>query len=185
VGEGTRVWHHAQIREEAVIGRNSVIGKDVYVDFGVVIGDFAKVQNGCSVYHGATLEDGVFLGPGAILTNDKLPRAINPDGTPKTEADWEVGKILVKRGASLGAGAVVLPDIVIGAFAMVGAGSVVTKDVPDHGLVTGNPARLIGLVCACGGRLQKERPAEDDVTFSCRRCQARVALPDVRWRLAT
>jgi acetyltransferase-like isoleucine patch superfamily enzyme len=153
----------------------------VYVDFDVVIGDNVKIQNGCFVYHGVTLEDGVFLGPGVILTNDKLPRAVNPDGSLKTDIDWDVGKILVKRGTSLGAGAVVLPDLVIGTFAMIGAGAVVTKDVPDHGLSVGNPARLIGFVCYCGARLGDGEIASGKMQALCDRCGAVVLVPVDQW----
>ena len=150
IGPGTRVWHQAQVREGACIGSNCIVGKGAYVDLDVTIGRNVKIQNGVYVYHGVTVEDGVFLGPGVILTNDKLPRAINPDGTLKTDADWEVSPILIRRGASIGAGAVVLPGVTVGEFAMVGAGAVITRDVPAHGLVYGNPARLQGYVCACG-----------------------------------
>jgi acetyltransferase-like isoleucine patch superfamily enzyme len=150
IGDGTQIWHQAQVRERARLGCHCILGKGVYVDFDVQIGDHCKLQNGASIYHGATLEDGVFVGPGVILTNDRLPRAINPDGSLKTDADWAVGRILVKRGASLGAGSIVLPDVTIGSFALVGAGAVVTRDVPDHGLVMGNPTRLVGYVCRCG-----------------------------------
>ena len=150
VGPGTRIWHQAQVREGARIGANCIVGKGVYIDFDVRIGSNVKIQNGVSVYHGVTLEDGVFLGPGAILINDKLPRAINPDGSLKADADWEVSSILIRRGASIGAGAVVLPGVTVGEFAMVGAGTVVARDVPAHGLVYGNPGRLRGYVCRCG-----------------------------------
>jgi UDP-2-acetamido-3-amino-2,3-dideoxy-glucuronate N-acetyltransferase len=177
VGEGTRIWHHVQVREGAQIGQNCTLGKGVYMDFDVTIGDNVKIQNGCFVYHGVTLEDGVFLGPGVILTNDKLPRAIKPDGSLKTEADWEVGKILVKRGASLGAGAVVLPDVIIGAYAVVGAGAVVTKDVPDHGLVVGNPGRLVGFVCYCGARLENSGTMSCKMQVLCDKCSAIVPVP--------
>ena len=112
IGHGTKIWHQAQIREDARIGPNCIISKGVYVDFGVSIGANSKLQNGVYVYHGATIEDGVFLGPGVILTNDKLPRAINPDGSLKSDADWQVSPIHIKRGASIGAGSVVLPGIV-------------------------------------------------------------------------
>src|SRR5262245_4503335 len=183
IGTGSRIWHQAQVRERARIGRNCILGKGVYVDFDVVVGDNVKIQNGCFLYHGARLEDGVFFGPGVILTNDKLPRAINPDGSLKSDADWEGGKILVKRGASLGAGAVVLPEVVIGAFAMVGSGTVVTKDVPDHGLVMGNPARLVGFVCYCGARLREGRSRRDEMKISCHRCGAAVPVPIQQWRL--
>jgi UDP-2-acetamido-3-amino-2,3-dideoxy-glucuronate N-acetyltransferase len=137
-----------------VIGESCIIGKGVYIDFDVVIGSWVKVQNGASIYHGATIEDGVFIGPHACLTNDKHPRAITPEGLLKGGADWEVSRTVVLYGASIGAGAIILPGITIGRFALVGAGAVVTRDVSAHGLVVGNPARLIGRVCACGHRLE-------------------------------
>jgi len=155
VGEGTFIWHHAQVREGAVIGKNCILGKGVYVDFGVRVGNNVKIQNYTSIFHGAIIEDAVELAPYVCLTNDKYPRAVNPDGTLKGDSDWEVGQILVREGASLGARVVVLPGVVIGRWAMVGAGAVVTKDVPDFGLVYGNPARLVGFVCACGKRLEE------------------------------
>jgi acetyltransferase-like isoleucine patch superfamily enzyme len=166
IGPGTRIWHQAQVRERARIGGHCIIGKGAYVDFNVTIGDNVKIQNGVYVYHGVTVEEGVFLGPGAILTNDKLPRAINPDGTLKTDADWEVSPILIQRGASIGAVAVVLPGVTVGEFAMVGAGAVVTHDVPAHGLVYGNPARLHGYVCRCGRPLTQR----EDQQWECEVC---------------
>jgi len=150
IGPSTRIWHQAQVRERARIGDNCIIGKGVYIDFDVAIGSNVKIQNGVHIYHGITVEDGVFLGPDVILTNDKVPRAINPDGSLKTDADWKVGLTLIRRGASIGAGAIVLPSVTVGEFAMVGAGAVVTRDVPAYGLVYGNPARLHGYVCRCG-----------------------------------
>jgi acetyltransferase-like isoleucine patch superfamily enzyme len=158
IGPGVKIWHYAQVREGVVIGRNCIIGKDAYIDFDVVIGDNVKIQNGALVYHGVTVEDGVFIGPQACLTNDRVPRAITPDGRLKATDDWVVGSILIRYGASIGAGAIVLPDVTIGRFAMVAAGAVVTQPVPDHGLVVGVPARLIGYVCGCGRRLE---PADD------------------------
>lgn len=157
IGAGTRIWNQCQVRENVRIGGNCILGKDVYVDFGVQIGDNVKIQNGALVYHGTTIDSGVFVGPGAIFTNDKAPRAINPDGSLKTDADWEVGQTHIAFGASIGAGAVILPNVRIGSFAMVGAGAVVTRDVPDHALVAGNPARQIGFVCRCGTRLVAEK----------------------------
>ncbi len=153
IGAGTSIWNQCQVRENAVIGANCILGKDSYVDFGVHIGDNVKIQNGALVYHGTTLESGVFVGPGAIFTNDKLPRAINPDDSLKSNDDWEVGETIVRYGASIGAGAVILPGVTVGRFALVGAGAVVTKDVPDHGLALGNPARLAGYVCTCATKL--------------------------------
>ena len=184
IGEGTRIWHQAQVREGATLGHNCIIGKGVYVDFDVTIGDNVKIQNGAYVYHGVTLEDGVFVGPGVILTNDKLPRAVNPDGTLKSDADWEVSPTLVKRGASLGAGAVILPGVTIGQFAMVAAGAVVTHDVPDYGLVMGNPARLRGFVCPCGHRLkekEEEEKLDGGIRMHCPICQWDTVVPRELW----
>jgi len=155
VGEGTKVWHQAQVREGAVIGRRCIIGKGAYVDKGVRIGDFCKLQNGVLVFHGFDVEEGVFLGPGAVLLNDKHPRAVNPDGTPKSDADWEVSGGVVRYGAAIGGGAVVLPGVSVGRMALVGAGAVVTRDVPERGIVAGNPARLRGFACDCGRPLSK------------------------------
>jgi acetyltransferase-like isoleucine patch superfamily enzyme len=154
IGAGTRIWHQAQVRERARIGQNCIVGKGAYIDFDVAIGDNVKIQNGVFVYHGVTIEDGVFIGPRVCFANDMYPRAITPEGQLKTDADWEVGRTLVRFGASLGAGAIVLPNVTIGRFAMVGAGALVTRDVPDHGLVLGSPARLAGYVCRCGRRLR-------------------------------
>jgi UDP-2-acetamido-3-amino-2,3-dideoxy-glucuronate N-acetyltransferase len=169
IGARTRIWHQAQVREGARIGENCIIGKGAYIDFDVQIGCNVKIQNYASVYHGTTVEDGVFIGPYVCLTNDKLPRAITPDGKLKNDAEWEVGKIHVKYGAAIGARAVVLPDVTIGRFALIGAGAVVTKDVPDYGLVVGNPAQLVGYVCKCGRRLKKDR--ERSEMWHCDTCQ--------------
>ena len=147
LGEGTRVWHQAQIRERVRIGKHCIIGKGVYIDSGVPIGDNVKIQNYSLVYHGVSIEDGVFVGPRVTFTNDKLPRAINPDGSLKSDADWVVSETRVKYGAALGAGSIIVCGTTIGRFALIGAGAVVTKDVPDHGLAVGNPARLVGYVC--------------------------------------
>lgn len=177
IGSNTSIWHQAQVREGASIGANCIIGKGAYVDYDVHIGHSVKIQNYASVYHGAVVEDGVFIGPYACLTNDKLPRAITPDGRLKSDADWHVGQIRLRYGAAIGAGAIVLPDITIGRFALVGAGAVVTRDVPDHGLAVGNPARLIGYVCACGRVLRHEEP--ESTTWHCDVCQVEYTLPEV------
>lgn len=156
IGPGTNVWHQAQVREDAAVGKDCVLGKGAYVDRGVVVGDRVKVQNYASLYHGVAIEDDVYIGPQAVLANDRYPRATNVDGTPKAEGDWQIGPVLVRQGASIGAGAVVLPGVTIGRWAMIGAGAVVTHDVPDHTLVVGNPARVAGRVCACGRLLTEE-----------------------------
>jgi UDP-2-acetamido-3-amino-2,3-dideoxy-glucuronate N-acetyltransferase len=172
LGPGTKVWHQAQVREGAVLGRNCILGKGAYVDFGVQIGDNVKIQNRASVYHGVTLESGVFVGPHAIFTNDKMPRAINPDGSLKSDDDWELGHILVKEGASIGAGAIIVTNVTIGRFAMIGAGAVVTKDVPDYGLAYGNPARLQGYVCPCGHKLEQSNGS----TWKCPHCGRELSI---------
>lgn len=156
IGEGTYIWQHTQVRERARIGRNCILGKGVYIDCDVVLGDNCKLQNGVYVYHPATIEEGVFLGPGAIVTNDRRPRAVNPDMSLKMDADWEACPVWIGRGASVGANSVLLPGVRVGRWAMTGAGAIVTKDVPDYGLVVGNPARLVRYVCCCGAKLLRE-----------------------------
>lgn len=153
IGSGTKVWNEAQVRTGAVIGRDCVLGKGVYIDVDVKIGDRVKLENRVSVFRGARLASGVFIGPHTCLLNDKNPRATNPDGSLQTDSDWEARGVVVLEGASIGGGCVLLPGLNVGRFAMVGAGSVVTRDVPHHGLVYGNPARLVGYVCDCGSRL--------------------------------
>lgn len=154
VGAGTSIWHRAHVRSGARIGAECVIGGGAYIDTDVVIGDRVKIQSGALVYHGVTVADGVFIGPGAILTNDRFPRAIAPDGSLASVDDWQVSPIHLGHGSSIGAGAIVVAGCDVGAFALVGAGAVVTRSVPAHALVAGNPARRIGWVCACGQRLQ-------------------------------
>jgi len=144
VHETAQVWHYAHIRKGATIGANTVIGRGVFIDKGVSIGKNCKVQNYSCVYHGAEVFDGVFIGPRVIITNDKHPRAINEDGTIKSEDDWTCGKVWVREGASLGAGAIVLPDVEIGAGAMIGAGAVVSKSV-EKGVYVGIPAKNINI----------------------------------------
>jgi acetyltransferase-like isoleucine patch superfamily enzyme len=153
VGPRSSIWHRAQVRIGARIGADCVIGRDVFIDEGVTLGDRVKVQNLALVYHGVTVEDGVFIGPNAILTNDRYPRAITADGALARADDWIVSPITLRHGCSIGAGAVVVAGVDVGRFATVGAGSVVTRTVPDHALVVGSPARRIGWVCGCGQRL--------------------------------
>lgn len=154
IGSNTKVWHQCQVRKNAVIGDNCIMGKNVYIDHGVKICSNVKIQNNCSIYRGSEIEDGVFIGPNVCLTNDKTPRAITEDGKLKDDTDWKVDKTLVKKGASIGAGSMLLPGIVIGEFAMIGAGSVVTKNVPDYALVYGNPAKIEGYVDKSGKKVK-------------------------------
>jgi len=153
VGPRSSIWHRAQVRVGASIGAECIIGRDAFIDEGVTLGNRVKVQNLALVYHGVTVEDGVFIGPNAILTNDRFPRAITADGALARADDWTVSPITLRTGCSIGAGAVVVAGVDVGRFATVGAGSVVTRTVPDHALVAGSPARRIGWVCACGQRL--------------------------------
>jgi acetyltransferase-like isoleucine patch superfamily enzyme len=175
IGDEARIWNWVQVREDAEIGANTILSKGVYVDFGVKIGRNVKVQNNVSIYHGVTIEDGVFVGPHVCFTNDKRPRAINPDGSLKAADDWEVSPILVRRGASLGANATILPGVTIGTFALVGAGAVVTRDVPAHAIVVGNPARPVGWACACGEKLRATGQAGTGPWY-CDRCRTSVAV---------
>lgn len=145
IGAGTRVWHHAHVRSGARIGERCVLGKSVFVDSSAVVGSGCKVQNFVSIYSGVTLEDEVFVGPSAVFTNDRYPRA--------SGEGWELMPTLVRRGASIGANATVLPGLTIGEWAVVGAGAVVTRDVEPHRLVAGNPAKAVGWACRCGRRV--------------------------------
>lgn len=158
VGAGTKIWNGAQVREEAIIGENCVISKDAYIDKGVVIGDRVKVQNGVSVYAGVTVEEEAFLGPHCVFTNDLRPRA--------SSRSWKVVPTVVRRGATIGAGAVIVCGTTIGKYALVAAGAVVTKDVPAHALVMGNPARVRGYVCRCGAAIKGKS------ALSCPSCAA-------------
>jgi acetyltransferase-like isoleucine patch superfamily enzyme len=178
VGPGTRIWHQAQIREGAVIGAQCILAKGVYIDRDVQIGDRVKIQNNASIYHGVTIADGVFVGPHACLTNDRFPRAVTPEGQLKGDADWVVDEIKVGYGASIGASATVLPGVEIGDWALVGAGAVVTASVPAHALVLGCPARLRGIVCRCGQRIQPTPPHTHTPTvlLSCPTCGATVEV---------
>ena len=154
LGAGTTVWHLAQIREKARLGSDCIVGRGAYVGTGVIIGDNVKLQNYALVYEPARLEDGVFIGPGVILTNDVYPRSVDPDGKLKGSADWDAQGVVVREGASLGARAVVVAGCSIGRWALVAAGAVVTRDVPDFALVAGTPARRIGWVGHAGVRLE-------------------------------
>lgn len=177
IGPGTRIWSHVQVREGVVIGSECILGKGAYVDLKVRIGNRCKLQNSVFVFHGFNLEDGVFLGPGVMLLNDKHPRAINPDGSLKSDADWTVSDAVVRNGAAVGGGAVILPGVSIGRFAMVGSGAVATRDVPDHGIVVGNPARLRGFACVCGRALKLDERRLDGILMRCPACGREVSIP--------
>ena len=154
VGPGTRVWAFAHVLEGARIGRDCNVGGHCFVEGGAWVGDGVTLKNGSMVWEGVTLEDGVFVGPGVVFTNDLRPRS--PRHAPAAgrygDTSW-LARTNVGRGATIGARAVILPGIDVGAYAMVAAGAVVTRSVPPHGIVMGNPARLAGWACVCGARL--------------------------------
>ncbi|WP_194409722.1 acyltransferase [Microbacterium cremeum] len=156
LGDGTRVWHLAQVREDAILGADCIVGRGAYVGPGVVVGDACKIQNHALVYEPALLGDGVFIGPAAVLTNDEFPRAVNPDLTLKSADDWHAVGVTVEDGASIGARAVCIAPVRIGAWALVAAGAVVTKNVPAHALMVGTPARRVGWVGRTGKPLDRE-----------------------------
>jgi UDP-2-acetamido-3-amino-2,3-dideoxy-glucuronate N-acetyltransferase len=160
IGSGTYIWHHAHVRANASIGENCVLGKGVFIDENVAIGSGVKVQNNVSIYRGVSISDDVFIGPSAVFTNDLRPRAFNEN--------WQVVPTRVLRGASIGANATIVCGIEIGEYAMVAAGSVVTRSVAAHRLVIGNPARPHGWVCRLGETVSTaEEPPGD---FECTRC---------------
>ncbi|HEX9086345.1 MAG TPA: acyltransferase [Arthrobacter sp.] len=156
IGDGTRIWHLAQVREDATVGSNCNIGRGAYVGPGVVLGNNCKLQNYALVYEPASLADGVFVGPAAVLTNDLHPRAITPDGTLKDSDDWVAVGVTVGKGASIGAGAVCIAPASIGEWATVAAGAVVTRDVPAYAIVAGVPARQAGWVGEAGHPLKQD-----------------------------
>jgi UDP-2-acetamido-3-amino-2,3-dideoxy-glucuronate N-acetyltransferase len=176
VGPRSSVWNRAVLRSGASLGADCIIGRDAFIDSGVRIGDRVKVQNGALVYNGVTVGNGVFIGPGAILTNDRYPRAVTATGDLARADDWTVSPIELRDGCSIGAGAVVVAGVTVGCFATVGAGSIVTHDVPDYALVAGNPARRLGWVCACGARLVDSTGSNatptpsPDSSLACQRC---------------
>jgi acetyltransferase-like isoleucine patch superfamily enzyme len=182
IGAGSAIWQRAQVRAGATIGAECVVGRDAFIDTDVGIGARTKIQNGALIYHGVTVADGVFIGPGAILTNDRYPRSITPEGELAGADDWELSPINLAHGCSIGAGAIVVAGVDVGPFATVGAGAVVTRTVPGHALVAGSPAKRIGWVCACGQRLldAEGKPAQaeigrysTDAGLTCARCGRR------------
>lgn len=167
IGAAADVWHLAQIRENADLAEGVIVGRGAYIGVGVAIGRNSKIQNFALVYEPAKLGEGVFIGPAAVLTNDLRPRAVMPDGSKKSAADWYPVGVTVCDGASIGARAVCVAPITVGRWAMVAAGAVVTRDVPDFALVVGVPARRVGWVGRTGEQLV---PDPDDLTVL--RCPA-------------
>lgn len=174
IGDGTKIWHFVHIREKARIGKNCTIGKSAYIDTGVVIGNNVKIQNFVTIYKGVIVEDDVFIGPAVVFTNDLYPRSF-------IWGDSKIERTIVKRGASIGANSTIICGTKIGEYAMVGAGSVVTRDVPPYALVYGNPAKLRGFVCYCGKKLENVVEEEvERVVYKCSQCEEQVEIKR-RW----
>ncbi|MDD5359049.1 MAG: acyltransferase [Sulfurovaceae bacterium] len=146
IGGGTKIWINSQIRENSKIGTKCIISKDTYIDVNVIIGNNCKIQNGVSIYHGVTIEDDVFVGPNACFTNDKVPRAF--------DTEWKITPTRIKKGSSIGANSTIVCGITIGEYAMIAAGSVVTKDVEPYSLVMGNPAKHYSYVDKMGNKIE-------------------------------
>ncbi len=171
VDETAAVWQYAHVREGASIGAQTVIGRGAYVGPGVPVGSHCKIQNYALVYEPAVVEDGVFIGPAVVLTNDRNPRAVNPDGSLKSSADWVPVGVTLREGASVGARAVCVAPVTIGRWALVAAGATVIHDVPDYALVVGSPARRIGWVGPAGESLVQSETEHD--VYVCPRTGAR------------
>ena len=169
IGAGTNVWHFVHIREDAEIGQECVLGHSVYVGKDAKIGNHVKLENRATIYQGVTIEDNVFVGPHVTFTNDLYPRSHS--------TDWKITPTLVKKGASIGASAVIICGITIGDHAMIGAGSIVTKDIPPHALAYGNPAKIKGFVCRCGRTLTKGEESHQRILMRCPSCNEKYEIP--------
>ena len=169
IGDGTKVWHFVHVRENAEIGRECVLGHSVYEGRGVKIGDYVKLENRATIYQGVKIENNVFVGPHVTFTNDPYPRSNSPY--------WKIVETHVREGASIGAGSIITCGITIGNYAMIGAGSVVTKNLPPHALAYGNPAKIRGFVCKCGKKLEEEQKKKNFVLMKCSRCNEKYQVP--------
>lgn len=175
IGEFTKIWNNAQIRNGVKIGHNCKLGKDVYVDENVIIGNFVKIQNGVSVFDGVKISDNVFIGPNVVFTNDKFPRAFIDD--------WDKRPTRIMFGASIGGNATIVCGNTIGEYSLVGAGSVITKNVPQHSLVVGNPAKIVGFVCRCANKLSDFKVYENIVESICQKCNETVIIETIAYEL--
>lgn len=173
IGAGTKIWNNVQVREKTVIGRDCIVGKSAYIDHTVQIGDRVKIQNGVSIYHGVTVEDDVFLGPHMTFTNDLFPRAFDPE--------WRVVRTVVRKGASVGANVTIVCGVELGSYCMIGAGAVVTRDVPPHALVLGNPGRIVGFVSIMGRRVVEVGREGDEVIARAAETDEEIRVPVETW----
>jgi UDP-2-acetamido-3-amino-2,3-dideoxy-glucuronate N-acetyltransferase len=169
IGDGTKVWHFVHVRENAEIGGKCVLGHSVYIDKEVKIGNGVKLENRANVYCGVKIEDNVFVGPHVTFVNDPYPRSFS--------TDWKIVPTLVREGASIGAGTVVMCGVTVGEYAMIGAGSVVTKDIPPHAIAFGDPARVKGFACKCGRKLKEEEKKQEFVLMKCLFCGDKYKIP--------
>ena len=169
IGADTKVWHFVHIRENAEIGRKCVLGHSVYIGKGVKIGNHVKLENRANIYQGVKIEDNAFIGPHVTFTNDPYPRS--------SSTNWTITPTLVKKGASIGAGTIVICGVTIGAHAMIGAGSTVTRDIPPHAMAYGNPAKIKGFVCKCGRPLKKGEERQRDILMKCSFCNQKYEIP--------
>lgn len=165
LGSGTKIWHFVHIMKDAEIGEDCIFGDYVYVGRGVKIGNKVKIENRATVYEGVTIEDNVFVGPHVTFTNDSYPRVSNPN--------WKIMRTLVKKGSSIGAGTIIVCGVTIGEHSMIGAGSVVTDDIPPYVLAYGNPARIRDFICRCGKKLKIQQKNEKTVLMECLFCKER------------
>lgn len=174
IGEGTRVWNYVHIRENAEIGKDCVIADYVYVGRGVKVGNGVKLENRATIFEGVTIEDKVFVGPNVTFTNDFIPRSFS--------LNWKITPTVVKKGASIGAGTVIVCGKTIGKYALIGAGSVITEDIPSHALAYGNPARIRGFVCRCGKKLENTEKRKDCLMMKCQGCGEIFKVPEEDYR---
>ncbi len=161
IGTGSKIWHFAHVRDTAIIGDNVIVGKSSYIDEGVKIGNNVKIQNLVSIYNGVTIGDNVFVGPHVTFTNDLYPRAI---------ADWEISYTHVSDGVSIGANATIICGNNLGENCLIAAGSVVTKEIPPHALVGGNPVRILGWVCKCARKIASKTLEKGEHRIKCQHC---------------
>lgn len=174
IGDGTKIWHFVHVRGGSRIGRNCNLGKSVYIDTQAEIGDNVKVQNFVSVYKGVKIDDDVFVGPSVTFTNDLYPRAFSWD-------EEHVISTRICKGASLGANSTIVCGVTVGAYAMIGAGSVVTRDVPPYALVLGNPGEIKGWMCQCGRRLVDIADEDEHKTiYKCSICEKAIEV-EKKW----
>ena len=175
IGEGTKIWHEVQVREGAKIGKNCILGKSVYVGKNVIIGNNVKIENRVSIFQGVKIEDDVFIGPHVVFTNDLRPRSFNKE--------WKIIPTYVKKGASIGANSTIICGVTVGEYSMIGAGSVVTIDIPPYALAYGNPVKIRGFVCRCGEKLIEEEVYKNYVLMKCKRCGLKYKIPMKYYRL--